>query len=567
MRVNARSGGAETMGSMTVPTEPAAVGASLEAHHALVRAIVRSLKGPDAPWPERLAADAPVTCLQTHISTVILAGQSALKLKKPLALGFLDFSTLSLREHYCREEVRINRRTAPDLYRDVLPITGTRAFPLLGGRGPVIDWAVWMRRFDTDQLWDRLASRGVLGAAHIDALARGVAEFHVGLPPSPPGMGSLAGMLDTIEECLATLRAAAAAGCFRGPTTDRLDELSRTLPAAFIRLEGLMQTRQSLGAVVEGHGDLHLGNIVQHEGHPLMFDAIEFNDALRHIDRCNDIAFPFMDLLDHALPRLAWRWLSQVSEASGDHDGLPLLRPYSACRALVRAKVAVMAAHQSASSAARDEALEVAARRIELACSLLHPAAPRLVMTGGLSGSGKSTAAMQAVSALGAVRLRSDVERKRLHGLAATDRPTDPAQLYNPISTQRTHARLLQAARAALQGGVSVIVDATFSHRAEREAMRALARELGISAHFIECTAPESVLRARLAQRATVNRDASDADERVLALQLRQREAPTADEDVQWLDTDCSLERLDERLHALLQAWGVVPIPGSDPPR
>ena len=529
---------------------------ALEAHRALVRAL-----GRPGAWPEALPPGASFEVIETHISTLLLAGDSAIKLKKPVALPFLDFSTPDLRRHFCEEELRINRRTAPDLYRAVLPVTGHVHAPRLGGDGPAIDWALWMRRFDNDQLYDRLARRGRLTAAHIDALAGAVAGFHAGLPPSPAGYGSADVARRWALDNFASLRDPGTASALPDAAREQLATLAGSSDSRLAGIAPLLERRRAGGAVAECHGDLHLGNIVQHEGRPLLFDAIEFNPELRHMDRLNDVAFTFMDLLDHGLPRLAWRLLSQYLERTGDYAGLPLLRWFAVDRALVRAKVALLSARQVPDSEAR-QAVAAAARRIALAYALAHPAPPQLIVTSGLSGSGKSTVALLLSGALGAVRIRSDVERKRLHGMAPTERPADPTRLYNPRATADTYGRLVNAARAALDGGVSAVVDAAFLRRAERDAVRALGCERRVACTVVECTAPAELLTARIGQRQARQSDPSDADTGVLALQMRVREPLAPDEDdALTFSTAGPEDSLPGLVDALVTQLGGTPLP------
>jgi hypothetical protein len=532
---------------------------ALQTHRALVQALSR----PQA-WPEPLPPGTRFERIETHISTVLLAGDSAIKLKKPVALDFLDFSTPALRHHFCSEELRINRRTAPDLYRAVLPVTGTPEDPRLGGAGPAIDWALWMRRFDNAQLYDRLARAGKLTADHIDALAGVIAAFHAGLPASPPEYGAPGVASRWARDNFHSLAEPDVCVRLPEPAREHLRALAAWSDARLAALTPLLERRRAQGAVVECHGDLHLGNIVHHEGRPLLFDAIEFNPELRHMDRLSDITFTFMDTLDHGLPRLAWRLLSQNLEGSGDYAGLPLLRWFAAYRALVRAKVALIGVQQTdaAHAANAASATAIATKRIGLADALAHPEPPRLIMTSGLSGSGKSTVALALTESLGAVRIRSDVERKRLHGMAPTDRAADPAVLYNAASTASTYQRLVDAAGAALDGGVSAVVDAALLRRHERDAMRAVARERQVPCTVIECTAGEAVLAGRIARRLADRRDPSDADTEVLALQLRVREPLQADEgDRVVFDTESPEPGLSERIDALVRHLGCTPLP------
>ena len=324
------------------------------------------------------------------------------------------------------------------------------------------------------------------------------------------------------------------------------------------RLAPLIDERRARGFVREGHADLHLANIVLVDGVPRPFDAVEFNAELRHLDIVHDIAFAFMDLQRHGLPALAWRFVGAWAEATGDVEGLALLRFFAVERALVRARVALLRA--DAAALARDLALTE-----RLAAS--RAGTPPLVLVCGLSGSGKSTVAQLLAEGLAGVRLRSDVERKRLHGLAATDRPA-PAQvatLYGHEATRRTYARLGELARTLLAAGIPAIVDAAALRRAERDALRALAAAFGAPFALVECDAPEPVLRERIARRQRDEADASDADLGVLALQLRVREPVDGDESAQRLSTDCDRVTLQQRCAALAAA--LAPTASSPPPQ
>lgn len=569
------------------PARPPAV---LHTHRTLVRALAHR-----TAWPEPLPPHARVSVIETHISTLLLAGPHVLKLKKPVALPFVDFSSVGRRRWFCHEELRLNRRTAPDLYLGVRPVLGSVEAPVVGdldltpplgdahqapprgqtghrhrGRSlagstapPAIDWAVWMRRFDQRWLYDRMARRGALGAAEVDALADAIARLHGAQPPSPRRYGAPESLAATVEANLHELRTSAQDDALPADARRRLDELAAWSAARAAALAPRLAARRERGAVVEGHGDLHLGNVVWLDGDACLFDALEFDPSLRHTDRIAELAFPFMDLLDHRLPALAWRLASRVLDASGDHDGLPALRWLAAHRALVRAKVALLAAAQGRSEGAQRAA---ARRRIALAHALAFPprAAP-LVLTSGLSGSGKSTVAMMLSGALGAVRVRSDVERKRLHALAPTARDADPAQLYGAQATRRTYARLLEIARDALAGGVGVVLDAAYLKRAERLQALALARELGAPFAVVECRAPHAVLASRIARRQATGGDPSDADLEVLAQQRRWAESPGPDEPVHVLDTDGTIDEVARRVTAWAGAW-TLGLPRRRPP-
>lgn len=538
--------------------------AALDAHRALVRGLARR-----AAWPEPLPPRARVGVIETHISTLLLAGAHVLKLKKPVVLPFVDFSTAARRRWFCAEELRLNRRSAPALYLGLRPVIGPAAAPRIGGsddsaaQAQAIDWGVWMRRFDQRLLYDRLARRGALGEAEVDALADAIARLHAAQPPSPARFGHPEALAAGVAANLRELRATAPDDALPADARARLDALAAWSTARADALVPRLAARRARGGVVEGHGDLHLGNVVWLDGEACLFDALEFDPALRHTDRVAELAFPFMDLLDHRLPALAWRLASRVLDASGDHDGLPALRWLAAHRALVRAKVALLTAAQGRSPRAQRAA---ARRRIALAHAIAFPprAAP-LVLTSGLSGSGKSTVAQMLAGRLGAVRVRSDVERKRLHALAPTARDADPAQLYGAEATRRTYARLLEIARDALAGGVGVVLDAAYLRRDERLQAQALARELGAPFAVVECRAPLPTLAARIACRQAAGGDPSDADLAVLAQQRRWCEPPAPDEPVHGLDTDGTLADVARRVAVWAGGWE-RDLPRNPPP-
>lgn len=461
-----------------------------------------------------------VELLETHISWVLLAGDYAYKVKKPVSLGFVDFSTLESRRRYCEEELRLNRRTAPDLYLDVVPVTGSEEAPAIGGPGPAIDHAVKMRRFPQEALLDRVARAGELTSAHVQALARSVAAFHAQAaradPPSIHGSPQA-----VLADALGNFAALEAIDGLAGTRPSR-EDLRRWTEGECARLEAELARRHREGCVRECHGDLHLGNVALLDGRPVAFDAIEFNEAFRWIDVMNEVAFPVMDLFHHGLPRLAHRFLDAYLDATGDYAGLEVLRFYLVYRAMVRAKVSCIRAHQAgAGGDERERSAHAYRGHLALAGRLSRRAAPALVAMHGIAGSGKSTVAAQLVEALGAVRVRSDVERKRLAGLPADARTgSQPgAGLYTADSDRLTYGRLAELATTCLAAGYAVIVDATFLSRSWREAFRDLARDRGARFVLIGCTAPMEVLRARVVLRSREGRDPSEAGLAVLARQ------------------------------------------------
>jgi len=466
-----------------------------------------------------------VEVLETHISWVLLAGDYAYKLKKPVNLGFLDFSTLKARHFYCEEELRLNRRTAPQLYLEVVPLTGSKTDPRIGGDGEPIDYAVKMRRFGQDALLSRMVQAGTLGAAEIDALARGIAAFHSRIARADPArpFGSAEAVLAPATQNFDQIEALIGADA-DVPELERLRGWTRDEHA---RLRSTFEARKAGGFVRECHGDLHLGNVALIDGEPTPFDGIEFNEAFRWIDVMNEVAFLVMDLLDRKLPRLAYRFLNAYLEQTGDYAGLAVLRYYLVYRALVRAKVACIRAHQKQLSAADGErARREYVEYLRLAHSLALDHKRALILMHGLSGSGKTTVAQFLLETLGAVRLRSDVERKRMQGLEAQAHTGSApgGGIYTADHTERTYARLSALSETVLDAGYPAIVDATFLARAQRTAFASLAREARVPFALAVCEAPVAVLRERIAARERGARDASEAGLSVLGLQLESRE-------------------------------------------
>lgn len=517
-------------------------------HAALVRGLARP-----AAYPE---GHAPVTHLETHISHVFLAGDHAYKIKKPLELGFLDFSTLEKRRHYCEEELRINRRLAPELYLAVVPIGGSEDAPRVEGSGSALEYAVKMRRFSQDGLLERVLERGELTPARIDEITAQVARFHAGAEHAEAGgrFGSAASVIGPALQNFDQLAPLLGAGPDRGT----LEILRRWSIRQNHLLTGRFDERQRAGFVRECHGDLHLGNMVLIEGAVRIFDAIEFNPELRWIDVMNEVAFLAMDLAARKRDDLAWRFVNGYLEHTGDYDGARVLRYYLVYRAIVRAKVAAIRAAQPDAAAQDRSALqEKCAQHLALAMRFAQDEAPTLIIHHGLSGSGKTTCSQIILEAIGAIRIRSDLERKRLHGLEAIARTGAPVGggIYAAADTADTYDRLARAAEAALAGGFPVLVDATFLQRGQRDAFRKLAARLDVPFRIAHFEAAPEVLRRRVAARERQGLDASEAGLAVLEHQLRSVEPLTPDEQplaVRFDTERLNAEQVRARAHDLL---------------
>jgi aminoglycoside phosphotransferase family enzyme/predicted kinase len=462
---------------------------------------------------------------ETHISWVLLTGRDAYKIKKAVDLGFLDFSTLELRRFYCNEELRLNRRLAPDLYLDVVAIGGTPEEPLLGPvmdtvmnpgqiEQPAIEYAVHMRRFSQSAMMDRMLARGLVSPGQIDRLAAVIAGFHQALPPA---------VADSPHCATAEIETAAEQNFSPLPQMlsapgdlAMLKAVHDASTQEFAACEPLFRQRAQAGMVRECHGDLHLGNIVLLDDVPTPFDCIEFSAALRWIDVISEISFTVMDLLRRGHPQLAWRLLNAYLETTGDFSGVGVLRFYLAYRAMVRAKIAAIRAGQRGARLKRE--LKSCLGYLRLAHGCLTRRRAAVIITHGLPGCGKSTVAQIALERLGAIRIRSDVERKRLFGLTpmADSKALLDADIYSEDATRRTYARLHELARSILAAGYTVIVDAAFVLRAEREIFRMLAHELGVPFVIASVQTDAALLSERLALRSQRRNDPSEANADVL---------------------------------------------------
>ena len=483
----------------------------------LIRNLMAPGRFPGVPGPAEL--------VETHISWVLLAGDHAFKIKKPVRLPFLDFSTLAQRKTCCEDELRLNRRFAPDLYLDVVGLYHSAEDPRWSGNGDPIEYAVRMRRFDESGRLDHLCALGRLKPDHLSDLARTLSDFHADAPTAPPdsrfGQPSevLAAALENFQELQQLLRATEHA---------RLARLQAWTQAEFGRQAAPLQTRRAGGRVRECHGDLHLANMVCIDGRIRMFDCIEFSEDLRWIDVASEYAFTYVDLLDHRQGALAGWFLNEVLACSGDYEAAVVLRFYAVYRALVRAKVAAI-------RGAGQGGVADTAAYLALAEQLAQPQPARLVLTHGLAGCGKtvaSTRLLQADTSATMLRLRSDIERKRLFGLNARQHSGSPlgGGIYAPDAHARTYAHLHDLAAMLLRAGWSVVVDAAFLRRAERDRFRGLAAELGVSCAILAPQASPQVLRERILARQQQGLDASEATLAVLEQQMHWIEPLTTDE-------------------------------------
>jgi len=494
--------------------------------------------GPGATLIDRLQDPALYThpvrrflVIETHISWVILTGQYAYKIKKPVNLGFVDFSTLDKRLHYCQEELRLNQRLAPELYLAVIPITGSTSQPALAGKGRVIEYAVKMREFAQSAILDKALARGDVRGDHIVGLARAVAEFHnsaaVATTDSPFGNAASVWQpacqnFDQIHTHLDTIA-----------DLDLLSEIKTWSAQTHTRLGATWEERKHEGFIRECHGDMHLGNMALIDDKIRIFDCLEFNESLRWIDVMSEVAFVTMDLYDRGRPGLAHRFLNDYLQHTGDYSGLRILRFYQVYRALVRAKVACLRLSQPGLSA--EERIEIHGhyrQYLRLARHYTHLPPTPLIITHGLSASGKTTVSDTLLECSGAIRIRSDVERKRLFGLAPEARSGSglATDLYSPEANIQTYKRLADLSRNVITSGFPVIVDAAFLSRQQRRQFHQLADDLQVPFVIFHCDAPTALLRRRIRVRQTQDRDPSEATLQVLNHQINTQDPLQPDE-------------------------------------
>jgi aminoglycoside phosphotransferase family enzyme/predicted kinase len=469
-----------------------------------------------------------VELIETHISWVLLAGERVYKLKKPVNLGFLDFTTLARRRRFCHEEVRLNRRLTTDVYLDVVAITGRASAPRLGGSGRAIEFAVVMRRLPAERMLDRLVTEDAAPPELLDTIGRTVARFHEAAETG--GEIDELGGIETIrgnwQENFAQTQAL-------GPEV--LPEETRRAVRHYVatmleREADRFAARVAAGRSRDCHGDLHAQHVCCVD--PLqIFDCIEFNHRFRFGDVAGEIAFLAMDLERLGRPDLAIRFLNAYLDESGDYEAVPLLDFYRAYRAWVRAKVL--------SFQGPDQAAEARAR-FELAGRFVRPhRRVRLIVTSGVMGSGKSTAARRAAARIGAIVVRTDTVRKRLAGVGLRQR-IDAGfgeGVYSAQMSRRTYREAERLAEELLRAGWPVILDGSFSRAVERAEARTVAARLGVPCSVLWCDAPDAVLASRLRERSLTGHEVSDGREELLAEHRARYESPERETDVIRLDT------------------------------
>ncbi|NTW69401.1 MAG: AAA family ATPase [Chlorobiaceae bacterium] len=487
-----------------------------------------------------------IEVVETHISWVFITSTFAYKVKKPVDLGFLDFSTLEKRHHCCLEELRLNRRLCPEIYLAVVPIIRYGEQMLIddeeSGAGKIIDYAVKMVRFDRTMELDRMMASGKLTSAHIDTLSLQIASFHESLAPAPSesGFGLPENLIKPVLHNFLHME----------PVLDVTGEKERieTLKEWSIQehqeRNQLFLDRKHNGSIRQCHGDMHTGNMVLWREQILIFDCIEFSDSLSIIDVISDLAFLFMDLEHAGLGALAWRLLNGYLAETGDYDALRLLRFYAMYRAMVRAKVTAIRYSQTREESSAAKTLEEHCSYLDLAGTYTRKNNPLLIIAFGLSGSGKSHLLTALAPEIPAIHLRSDVERKRIAGLKPLQRSKQEGTLsiYTDEISRATYTRLFDLAELCISEGIAVVIDATFLKRDRRKKFMELAAHGNTPFRILSFHAPEALLFERVQKRYHEGSDASEADSAVLKAQLASMETLSAEEEAVSISIDTSQE-------------------------
>jgi hypothetical protein len=474
-----------------------------------------------------------IRCLETHISWVVLTGPYAYKIKKPVTLGFLDFSTIELRKHYCDEELRLNQRWAPDLYLGVVEIRGSQQSATIDGKGPLIDYAVKMIQFPQSARLDAQLAAGTLDNDDMRSLATMLAAKHRDADVKTP---------DILESV-------------RGPMMDNFDDIAKHhdqeplqdlkvwTNSALRQLRSYLDDRREHGFIRECHGDLHLANLVRLESGITAFDCVEFSAELRDIDVMSDVAFLVMDLVARQRDDLAYEFLNRYLEYSGDYEGMHLFDLYFVYHCLIRAKISVILGSELSNPLGAQAGESELLHYLAVARDCISRPPPIVVGMHGFSGSGKTWASDRLLRALPAVRIRSDIERKRLHGYGSTESSGSAIGqgLYTNAASIAVYDRLAEITTTLVESGHNTIIDASFLTLTERNRFRDLANRLGAKFLVIDTYASRSVLITRLQAREY---DASEADVDVLQHQLKFADPLTPDErkTTIFIDTEVPVE-------------------------
>lgn len=478
--------------------------------------------------------NAPIELIQTHVSYVLLTGDYAYKVKKPVNFGFLDFSTLEKRQHFCQEELRLNQRGAAELYLEVIPLTQADDSFQLGGTGEPVEYAVKMQQFPQSALLSEFFDRNELTESLLERLAHALATFHASAAINDyiRSFGQVSKIRQAIDENYEQTEA-----YIGGPQTQQqFDETRQYTDRLFAEQQALFDSRMQHNWIRECHGDVHLRNIALWHDKILLFDCIEFNEPFRFVDVMFDIAYIVMDLDARDRRDLSNRFLNAYIEQTGDWEGLQVLPLYLSRQSYVRAKVtSFLLSDPSVPESVKQSSAETAARYYRLAWEYTQPQQGQLILMAGLSGSGKSTLARQLARQQGAIHIRSDAARKHLAGIPLE--ASGGADIYTPDMNQKTYDRLRTLGITLAAQGYTVILDAKYDRQPLRQAVISEAEAHQLPLQIVHCTAPLEVLQARLRDRTA---DISDATADLLP---HQQMDPFTDQEQPYVKTvDTTLE-------------------------
>jgi uncharacterized protein len=491
-----------------------------------------------------------IQLVETHISWVILTGRFAYKIKKPIKLEFLDFSSLERRKFFCNEELRLNRGWAPDIYLDVVPICGSFKEPVVGGDGSPIEYAVKMLQFPQIAQLDAQLDAGLLVDADMIELAEMIASHHGSAPvierlATEDAIESIRHpMLENIEHLKSHI------------SRDQLQGLASWTGNKLRMLQATLMQRQKDGFIRECHGDLHLRNLVRLRSGIVAFDCVEFSAELRNVDVISDVSFLAMDLVSRDRQDLAYVFINRYLECTGDYAGMAVFGLYFVYHALIRAKVAAIRSVERIDDTDRQRDPEEMAHWCSVARRWTVSGRPVLIAMHGFSGSGKTSLSQIMVSRLPAIRVRSDIERKRVYKLEETEGSGAGVGegIYEPQARTNIYESLANAAEVSLRLGQNVIVDASFLLHDDRQHFRNLAQRLDADFLIVDSSAEPDELRRRVQLRQHDARDASEADANVLQYQFENAE-PLSSAELEWTftvatDTDIDADTVVEQINA-----------------
>lgn len=491
--------------------------------------------------------------IETHISWVILTGPFAYKIKKPMDFGFLDFTTLEKRKHFCEEELRLNRRLAPELYLDLLPLYGDENTPSFSNKGDVQEYVIKMRQFDQAHLLNNLLAEGKLTRDHISEVAEQVADFHARTEVASPEsrFGTPEQVMFPVQQNFDQIRPLLT----EKADLQQLDQIEAWAQDTFTLLKPTFEERKTQGKIRACHGDLHLGNITLFDGKIRLFDCIEFNDDFYWIDVMREAAFFIMDLEDRGEDYFANQFLNAYLELTNDYAGLKLLNFYKSYYAMVRAKVGLFRLFdETISDEERQAVLKQYRSYTNLAEHYMEIPCRTLIMMHGYSGSGKSTVGNTLMEHLHLIRLRSDVVRKQLFGEQKGAKGDDlDIGIYSKEASDKTFESLRDSAEVILQSGNSVLIDATFLKAGYRDLFHQLCEQHAVALQIVSCSLDDTITRERLATREKAGADVSDATVKVYEAQLASADALSEEEELHTLHlntaeqvtVDTFIDRLD----------------------